>query len=118
MFKKVLDTPLIMFSTKVLSDFFPSIYAFFPQFSNFLTHFSPNVPFLYHLKMSENLWFSDVFRGYRNGKLGQIELIFALQKTSKYNSFLTQRFHFDWASFLQYACKMFLKTDISCPLIR
>ena len=55
MFKKVLDTPLIMFSTKVLSDFFPSIYAFFPQFSNFLTHFSPNVPFLYHLKMSENL---------------------------------------------------------------
>ena len=25
-----------------------------------------NVSFLYSLEMSENLWFSDVFRGYRN----------------------------------------------------
>ena len=30
-----------------------------------LTYFQPTVPFLYPLKKSENLWFSDVFRGYR-----------------------------------------------------
>ena len=28
-----------------------------------------NVPFLYLLKTSENLWFFGVFRGYRNGTL-------------------------------------------------
>ena len=27
-------------------------------------------PFLYHLKTSDNLWFSDVFRGYKRGKPG------------------------------------------------
>ena len=31
--------------------------------------FHTNVPFLYPLKTLENLWFSDVFRGYRNGTL-------------------------------------------------
>ena len=31
--------------------------------------FKPDVPFQYSLKTSENLWFSDVFRGYRNGIL-------------------------------------------------
>ena len=31
--------------------------------------FHAKVPFLYLLKTSKNLWFSDVFRGYRNGKL-------------------------------------------------
>ena len=32
------------------------------------------VPFLYLLKPSENLWFADVFRGHRNGRLGQTGL--------------------------------------------
>ena len=27
--------------------------------------FQPNITFLYPLKMSENIWFSDVFVGYR-----------------------------------------------------
>ena len=31
-----------------------------------LNPFESNVTFLYPLKMSENLWFSDVFRGYKN----------------------------------------------------
>ena len=31
--------------------------------------FQANIPFLYPLKVSENLWFSRVFRGYRNGIL-------------------------------------------------
>ena len=31
--------------------------------------FSTNVPLLYPLKTSENLCFSDVFRGYRSGTL-------------------------------------------------
>ena len=31
--------------------------------------FSTNVPLLYSLKTSENLRFSDVFRGYRSGTL-------------------------------------------------
>ena len=36
--------------------------------------YSPNVSFLYPLKMPENLWFSDVFRGYRNVTLGEYGL--------------------------------------------
>ena len=31
--------------------------------------FQANVPCLYTLKTSQNLWFSDVFRGYGNGAL-------------------------------------------------
>ena len=37
--------------------------------------FSSNVPYLYPPKMSQNERFFDVFRGYRNGKLGQNELL-------------------------------------------
>ena len=40
--------------------------------ANVLVYFNPfqaNVPFLYPLKMSENLWSSDGFRGYRKGTL-------------------------------------------------
>ena len=37
--------------------------------------FQPNISFLYPLKTSENLWFSDVFRGYRNGILARKGLI-------------------------------------------
>ena len=33
--------------------------------------FYPNVPFLHPLKKSENQRFSDIFRGYRNGTLGE-----------------------------------------------
>ena len=47
-----------------------------PAFSQFkslnptlLNPFQANVPFLYPLKTSENLWFSDVSRGYRKGTL-------------------------------------------------
>ena len=36
---------------------------------NRLNPFSTNVPLLYPLKTSENLWFSDVFRGYGSGTL-------------------------------------------------
>ena len=31
--------------------------------------FQPNVPFQYSLKTPERLWFYDVFRGYKNGRL-------------------------------------------------
>ena len=44
----------------------------------FIFHINPfhaNVPFLCPLKTSENLWFSDVFRGYRNGTLAWKGLI-------------------------------------------
>ena len=34
-----------------------------------LNTFSTNVPLLYPLKTSENLWFSDAFRRYRSGTL-------------------------------------------------
>ena len=37
-----------------------------------------NVPFLYPLKTPENFWFSDVFRGYRNGTL--VSLLLTLNK--------------------------------------
>ena len=33
--------------------------------------FERNIPFLYLLKTSENLWFFDIFRGYKNGTLGK-----------------------------------------------
>ena len=36
---------------------------------NKLNPFSTNVPFLYSLKTSDILWFSDVFKGYRSGIL-------------------------------------------------
>ena len=33
---------------------------------DYINHFHTNVSFLYSVKTSETLWFSDVFRGYRN----------------------------------------------------
>ena len=41
----------------------------------FINPFLPNIPILYSLKTSENLWFSDVFRGYKMGTLGTNRLI-------------------------------------------
>ena len=40
--------------------------------------FRANIPFLYPLKNSEHLWFSDIFRGYKNGTLAQNKLILFL----------------------------------------
>ena len=40
--------------------------------------FQANIPFLYPLKTSENRSFSDVFRGYRNGKLDWNGFLFLL----------------------------------------
>ena len=37
--------------------------------------FSTNFPLLYPLKTSKKFWFSDVFRGYRSGKLVENGLI-------------------------------------------
>ena len=45
-----------------------------------LTHFSSNILFLFPLKPSENVWFSDVFRGYRDETLGQIRLRLTLKR--------------------------------------
>ena len=36
----------------------------------YIIHFSPNVPFLYPLKTSENLCFSDIFREDRKATFG------------------------------------------------
>ena len=41
--------------------------AFIQTNKNILNPFAPNAPFLYPLKTSENVTFSDVFRGYRKG---------------------------------------------------
>ena len=41
-----------------------------------LNPYSLNVTFLYPLKTSENLWFSDVFRGCRNVTLGEYGLTY------------------------------------------
>ena len=40
----------------------------------YINTYSPNVTFLYPLKTSENIRFSDVFRGYRNVTLGEYGL--------------------------------------------
>ena len=46
------------------------------MFHNFLVKtFSTNVPLLFPLKTSENLRFSDVFRGYKSGTLIEYGLI-------------------------------------------
>ena len=46
-----------------------------PQiFPTLFNPYSPSVTFLYPLKTSENLRFSDVFRGYRNVTLGEYGL--------------------------------------------
>ena len=42
---------------------------------NWINPFCTNVLFLYPLKTSQNLWFSDVFREYRNGTLAWKGLI-------------------------------------------
>ena len=39
---------------------------FFEYFSMFINPFHVNLSLLYPLKNSENVWFSDVFREYRN----------------------------------------------------
>ena len=49
---------------------------------HFFNLFVPNAPFLYHLKTSENLRFSDVFRGYRQGALETNGLIHWLRTAS------------------------------------
>ena len=45
-----------------------------------LTHFSSNILFLFPLKTSENVWFSDVFRDYRDETLGQNRLRLTLKR--------------------------------------
>ena len=35
-------------------------------------------PFLYPLKTSENLWFSDVFKGYKNGDVVLVLLLLTI----------------------------------------
>ena len=39
--------------------------------NSYVNTFLSNVPFSHPLKPSENLWFSDVFRGYKMGTLGK-----------------------------------------------
>ena len=46
----------------------------FRKYLDWLNPYSLNVTFLYPLKTSENLGFSDVFRGYRKVTLGQYGL--------------------------------------------
>ena len=41
---------------------------------DFINPYSPNATFPYSLKTSENLGFSDVFRGYRNKTFGEYGL--------------------------------------------
>ena len=56
-----------------------NISAFWQYF--LINPFSTNVPLPYPLKTSENLWFSDIFRGYRSGTLVENRL-----KSFQFNS--------------------------------
>ena len=40
------------------------------EYIKFMNSFLSSAPFPYPLKMWDNFWFTDIFRGYRNGKLG------------------------------------------------
>ena len=44
--------------------------------------FTTNVPLLCPLKISENLWFSDIFREYRSGTFVENELMIKYQNES------------------------------------
>ena len=44
-------------------------YATETNFKHELSPIHANVSFIHSLKTSEKLWFSDVFRGYRNGTI-------------------------------------------------
>ena len=58
---------------------------------NNINPFHVHIPFLYPLKTSENLKFSDVFRGYRNGTLAWIGLIHFVSLISFYNTWKHQK---------------------------
>ena len=45
-----------------------------PNVTHKFNRFSANVPLLYPLKTSENIWFSNDFRGYRSGILAENRL--------------------------------------------
>ena len=54
--------------TEISDPKFPELTQFYITAQSIrINSFHTNVPFLYPLKTLENLWFSDVFRGYRNG---------------------------------------------------
>ena len=55
------------YSQRLRREWNNNLWSFFEIIN--LNPFSTNVPLLYSLKTSENLRFSDVFRGYRSGKL-------------------------------------------------
>ena len=74
--KIALDRPLISKSYRLATSVF--------------NPYSPNVTFLYPLKTSENLRFSDVFRGYRKVTLGEYEL--SNERQSAYVSSSTKLF--------------------------
>ena len=46
----------------------------------FINPFQATDPFLYPLKTSENLWFSDVFKGYRKRSLAKNVLIYEIYR--------------------------------------
>ena len=58
-----LPQPLFLYGPRRITSNTATFYAVYPNL------FQVNVVFLYPLKTSENLWFSDVFRGYRKGTL-------------------------------------------------
>ena len=68
--------------TSELADFYRMASMVLSGLNNrFLSNpFSTYDPLLCPLKFSENLWFSDVFRGYRNGKMVENRLIIKTQK--------------------------------------
>ena len=67
-----MSPPDLNFLPKTSDNSFFHFYIFelfnvwFDDGNSMLTHFSPVSHFYTPLKMSENLWFSDVFRWYRN----------------------------------------------------
>ena len=66
--------------------YFHKSYCFVSRHNFFVYPFYLIVPFLYSLKTSKNLWFSDIFRDYTNGKLDQNEL-----NKCKYNNWVLLR---------------------------
>ena len=86
--------------------------------------FQANVPFLYPLKMSENLWFFDVFRGYKKGTLSWNGLTFnetpSVHKTIKNAFHIVDNRRYSWKSnwqkrHINQAANEFNNTSISIP---
>ena len=73
--------------------------------------FRVDVPFIYPLETSENFWFSDVFRGYRNGTLAWNGLRLGIKGWTTFNTILVVDLD-AVVMFLSFTLNMYVSTEM------